>query len=101
LFEAARALAQRMLNEVTGDARTRTAYGLRLCVARQPKAAELERLVALYQQQLDYFNAHATEAERVVKGQIKPVMQCSTAEMAAWTLVANVLLNLDETVTKE
>ncbi|MBI1761381.1 MAG: DUF1553 domain-containing protein, partial [Acidobacteria bacterium] len=101
MFEAARALAQRMLNEAGGDARTRLTYGLRLCVARQPKAAELERLTALYQQQLAYFNAHAAEAERVVKQQIKPASNCSTAEMAAWTLVANVLLNLDETLTKQ
>lgn len=101
MFEAARALAQRMLNEASGDVRTRVAYGLRLCVARQPKAAELDRLAALYQQQLDYFNAHATEAERVVKQQIKPASNCSTAEMAAWTMVANVLLNLDETLTKQ
>src|SRR5205085_11835189 len=66
MFEAARALAQRVLNEASGDVRARAAYGLRLCVARQPKAAELDRLAALYQQQLDYFNAHITEAERVV-----------------------------------
>jgi hypothetical protein len=101
MFEASRALAQRMLNEASGDARIRAAYGLRLCVARQPKAAELDRLATLYQQQLDYFNAHAAEAERVVKQQIKPTSNCSTAEMAAWTLVANVLLNLDETLTKQ
>ncbi len=101
MFEAARALAQRMLNEASGEVRTRAAYGLRLCVARVPKAAELDRLAALYQQQLDYFNAHAAEAERVVKQQIKPASNGSTAEMAAWTLVANVLLNLDETLTKQ
>jgi hypothetical protein len=99
MFEAARALAQRILNEASGEARA--AYGLRLCVARQPKAAELERLAALYQQQLDYFNAHVTEAERVVKNQIKTASPCSTPEMAAWTMVANVLLNLDETITKQ
>jgi hypothetical protein len=101
LFEAARALAQRLLNEVSGDARARAAVGLRLCVARQPKAAEVARLLALYQQQLAYFDAHTDEAARVVKDQIKATTPCSTPEMAAWTMVANVLLNLDETVTKE
>ena len=101
MFEAARALAQRLLNEASSAVRARLAYGLRLCVARQPKAAELDRLAALYQQQLTYFNAHATEAERVVKQQIKPASNCSAAEMAAWTMVANVLLNLDETLTKQ
>jgi hypothetical protein len=58
-------------------------------------------LTALYQQQLDYFNAHVAEAERVVKNQIKATSPCSTPEMAAWTMVANVLLNLDETITKQ
>ncbi len=101
MFEAARSLAQRMLNEANGDTRARAAYGLRLCVSRQPKAAELDRLAALYQQQLDYFNAHATEAERVIKNQIKVTSPCSMPEMAAWTMVANVLLNLDETITKQ
>lgn len=101
LFEAARALAQRMLNEAPAEVRPRLTFGLRLCVARRPQAAELARLATLYQQQLDYFNAHADEAARVVKNQIKPATPCSTPEMAAWTMVANVLLNLDETMTKQ
>jgi hypothetical protein len=94
LFEAARALAQRIVKEAPDNLRDRAAYGLRLCVARQPKAAELERLTKLYQQQFDYFKTHAGEAERVVKG------KTNAAELAAWTMVANVLLNLDETITK-
>ncbi|NOT63663.1 MAG: DUF1553 domain-containing protein, partial [Acidobacteria bacterium] len=93
LFEAARALAGRMMKE-GADVGTRLTYGLRLCVARQPRATELERLTALYQQQLAYFKTHSDEAAKVVK-QTSP-----TPELAAWTMVANVLLNLDETITK-
>ncbi len=59
---------------------------------------ELELLVALYQQQLNSFSANKNEAERVVKNQST---KATASEFAAWTMVANVLLNLDETLTKE
>jgi len=77
-WEAARALARRMRDEPPAAAHIdqRLAYGFRLCTARVPNARELRLLRALY------------ERERARSG----------ADLAL-SLVANVLLNLDETLT--
>ena len=53
-FEMARALARRMMSEASGDVKARAVYGFRLCVSRQPRAEEVDRLAAFYQQQLGY-----------------------------------------------
>ncbi len=97
-MEMARALAKRMLLEVEGDAKARLEYGFRLCTGRRPKAAELDRLTALYTQQLTNYKASPQTAEQLLKGENR---ELPAPELAAWTLVANVLLNLDETLTKQ
>jgi mono/diheme cytochrome c family protein len=100
-FEAARGLARRIVGECRDDVRERVTYAFRLCTSRAPKAAELERLTAYYRQQLDEFRADEKAAQRVIQSQLKPGEAAGAAELAAWTMVANVLLNLDETLTKE
>jgi len=100
-FEAARHLARRMLNEAPADPATRAAHGFRLCTGRPPKPAELSRLTASYAQQLRHFRRSPAAAEQVIKGVTPPEESGGPAEMAAWTMVANVLLNLDETLNKE
>jgi mono/diheme cytochrome c family protein len=99
-FEMAKGLAKRMLVETTGDEAARAAYGFRLCTSRRPGAAEVERLIALYRQQLARY-ASDTVAARKVSADFEDVATARPAEFAAWTVVANVLLNLDETLTKE
>ncbi|MDQ3685083.1 MAG: PSD1 and planctomycete cytochrome C domain-containing protein [Acidobacteriota bacterium] len=100
-FEMARALAGRVIREAAPDLRERIIYGFRLCVSRRPKEAEVEQLIALYNEQLQHFTKEASAAEKVVKMSDAVSGTASAPEMAAWTMVANVLLNLDETVTKE
>jgi hypothetical protein len=100
-MEIARGLAKRVIAEGGGDAASRLAYGFRLCVARRPNAAELERLAALYQKQLGFYQSDRQAAEKVTKGMRGETNPVGVPEMAAWTIVANVLLNLDETMTKE
>jgi hypothetical protein len=97
-MEAAWALAKRMIEEGGDDVKSRVIYGFRTCVARAPKEREVERILALYQQQLNYFGERTAEAEKVVKDRSA---KSNAVEIAAWTMVANVLLNLDETLTKE
>ncbi|MEW5974981.1 MAG: DUF1553 domain-containing protein [Acidobacteriota bacterium] len=101
-FEAAQALALRMVRESGPTVEGRSAYGFRLCAARSPKPSEVEEVVALWKRQARRFSegANAREALELVGDQHWPT-GTPVWEAAAWTVVANVLLNLDETITKE
>ena len=98
-FEAAQALAKRMMADAGPDPGARAAYGLRRVVSRRPTPQELERLLAFYRAELDRFQNDTKAAGEIVKGYSGP--STDIAELAAWTMVSNVLLNLDEAVTKE
>jgi len=91
-FEAAQALARRLTAGGGKDPRAQAAYGFRLCTGRSPKPAELDRLLAGFENERAYFAAHPMEATRTSKG--------GNATLAAWTIVSNALLNLDEAITK-
>ena len=98
-FEAARALAARVLKEATGGDSARAIYGFRLVATRTPKPAEVDRILASYQRQLERFKNDRADAVKTIKGY--EVTDVDAAEQAAWTLVANALLNIDEALTKE
>jgi hypothetical protein len=97
-FEAARALAKRMV-PAGPDARSRVAFGVKLVLSRVARPAELDHLVALYRSERDHYLAKPGAAVQVLaETGLRPV---DAADLAAWTIVANVLLNLDEAVTIE
>jgi len=115
--ETARALARRMLSEAPTGAQAattagpadaaviaaRATHGFRLCLARAPRTAELEQLVALYQQELAHYRDHTDAATELAIGKegAENPDKIDISQWAAWTVVANVLLNLDATLTKE
>jgi hypothetical protein len=89
------------MKESKGDAKADAAYAFRLCVARSPRSEETKRLVALYEQELAQFKQDPPAAQKMATGDLgKPPEGVSVERLAAWTVVANVLLNLDETITK-
>ena len=92
-FDAARGLARRILAR-EGDARARAEYGFRCAVSRRPEASETDVLLGVYEKERARFLKDPTAAKAVLR-------EPGPAEAAAWTMVANVLLNLDETITKE
>jgi hypothetical protein len=94
-FEAAQALGSRMLKDGGKTDRDRISYGFRLCAGREPKPAEIERITGWQEQERAYFNAHVDEAKRIAPNVAK------AAEDASWTMLGNVLLNMNETLTKE
>ena len=91
--EAAQALARRVAGR--SCARDSVEFAFRLCLARKPTGAELERLVQLYETELVHYRANLESAKYMAA-----TKESNAAELAAWTVVANVLLNLDETITK-
>jgi hypothetical protein len=97
-FEAARGLAGRIVGEAPADPPARATYGFRVCTSRKPTAEETARLLAFYEQERERFRQDP-EAARAVAGGSPDA--AGTVERAAWTMAANVLLSLDETVTKE
>ncbi len=99
--EPAAALARRMMGEVKGTDEERATYGFRLCVARAPAAAEVALLLRLYRENLEKYRKDPAAAAAMAKGGLSdPPKGMDAAELAAWTVVANVLLNLDEMITK-
>jgi hypothetical protein len=97
--EASAALARRMMSEAKGGPAERVMHGFRLCVARPPSAAERDLLLRLYEENLAKYRKDPAAAAAMAKN--GPVLAgADAAEVAAWTVLANVLLNLDETITK-
>jgi hypothetical protein len=100
--EAARRLAERMLREGGADPAARIAWAFRNVTARSPSADELSVLTARYGERLARYRAHPDAAKQLItRGASKPDAQLDPAELAASTITANVLLNLDEFVTRE
>jgi mono/diheme cytochrome c family protein len=100
-FDAARAMAQRVMKEGGDDVKSRASYALELVTARAPKSRELDQLARLHQEQLAKFTSDEAAAKAVANGYTKLPKELPAADAAAWTMVCNVLLNLDEAVTKE
>lgn len=99
--EAARALARRMLVDGGLASADRLAYGFRLATGRHPAAADLEILQAFLEQQLAEYQADPGAAEQLLGvGGYRPPTSLDPARWAAWTTLASLLLNLDETLTK-
>ena len=100
-FEAARALAERALADGGASDEGRIAYLYRTVLSRSPDADEA-RLVrsALDVQRRLYIDEPKAAAAAIRFGESKPKRLASDAETAAWTMTANLILNLDETVNR-
>jgi hypothetical protein len=94
-FEAARGLAQRILHEGGESTESRLNYGIRLCLGRNATALEIERLLAFADQQMDQFTVNCQAAERIVGSDGGRADSDDPVHLALWTIIANVLLNLD------
>jgi len=100
-FEAARGLAQRMLTEGGPAANDRIRFAYRVILARPPEPAEADIVRRTLQHYLDRFARDADAARKVVRvGESPPRPGLAEPELAAYTLIANLLLNLDETVMR-
>jgi hypothetical protein len=100
-FEAARHLGYRMLREGGANDADRLRYGFRLATSRTPDEGECAVLTQNLAAQRSVFLANEEAARKAISAGESPVpSDVPPAELAAYTMVANVLLNLDEVVTK-
>jgi hypothetical protein len=101
-IEAARVLAERMMKEGGKSPSDRVDFAFRLATARAPSEREKAVLVDAYQEQLGDFRRQQTDAAKLLSvGDSKYDPRLNKPELAAWTTVASMILNLDETITKE
>ncbi len=95
-LEAAQALARRMA-ERNGALEEKARYGFRLCLARPPRENELQPLLRLYREARADYSKDLAKAKRLASEPLGPIPSGSdVGELAAWTTLGNVLLNLDE-----
>jgi mono/diheme cytochrome c family protein len=100
-LEAARVLGQRALQHGGAALEDKIDFAFRLCVARYPTTAERQRLKDFFQQQLASFEKDPSSAATLLKvGSAAEPPSSDQAHLAAWMMLGNVLLNLDETLTK-
>jgi hypothetical protein len=99
--EAAQALARRLVKKGGATPEAKATYAFRLCLTRPPRAEEVQRLVSLYQGVKTRFQSNRKAAEQLATQPLGPLPAGMDAvDLAAWTVVSNVLLNLDEMFLK-
>ncbi|MCL6504798.1 MAG: DUF1553 domain-containing protein [Pirellulales bacterium] len=99
--EAARALAARMLREAGASAAERIGLAYRLVLSRPPRPQEVEVLSGLADRHLAEYRQDPAAAAALLSVGAHPVAgDLDPCELAAWTSVARVLLNLHETITR-
>jgi hypothetical protein len=100
--EASRFLAARMMTQGGKSASARIDFAFRLATGRTPDSQERAVLLQQAQEALAEYRQHGDEArELLAVGASKSDPRLDPKELAAWTTVAGVILNLDETITKE
>ena len=100
--EAARHLAERMINEGGEKPSDRVRYGYKLAMAQDPGADKGWILIQGLDEYGSYFDMHPEEAKALIEvGDSEPDGSIEDAELAAYTALASVLLNLDEFITRK
>jgi len=99
-IEAAQAFARRIVTQA-GDASARVTFAFRQSLTRPPSERETQRLTALFEKARELYQQDPAKATALATKPLGPAPKdMNVADLAAWTVVANVLLNLDETLAK-
>ncbi|MGZ4963377.1 MAG: DUF1553 domain-containing protein, partial [Limisphaerales bacterium] len=98
--EASRAFAVRILREGGKDTKSRLTWAWRQVLSRAPRSDELKTARTLLKKELSEYRADTASAEALLKnGQSQAPKDLNASELAAWTNIARVILNLHETIT--
>ncbi len=99
--ETARIFAERIVSEGGKDDKSRITFAFHEALHRVPQSRELELLSALVKKHLKQYQADMPAAEALLKTGAKPANgKLDKAELAAWTSIARVILNLHENITR-
>ena len=95
-LEAAQGLARRMVSEAGPQVEKKITYGFRLSLGRRPEQEEVAELTSLYRDQLAHLRSQTSDP----LARSAAESETPTRELVAWTSVAQVLLNLDEAISR-
>ncbi|MBL8798349.1 MAG: DUF1553 domain-containing protein, partial [Planctomycetia bacterium] len=99
--EAAQALARKTVKDGGPTVESKVKFAFQQCLTRPPQEQETKRLMTLFEQTREKFSKNPKEATVLATEPLGPLPAgADPAEMAAWTVVGNVLLNLDEMFLK-
>lgn len=98
--EAAQALARRIVG-AAASIEERGAFGLQLALSRPAEKEQVDYLAALYRDSLEHYRHDGDAATQMATDPLGPLPAgYDAAELAAWTVVANVILNLDGVLSR-
>jgi hypothetical protein len=100
--EAARVFGEKILLQADKSMDARINFAFRSAIGREPTAAEREVGTEIIGEQVEQYSRDTVAAKKLVEqGESPPNKTLDVAQHAAWTAFAAILLNLDETVTRE
>ena len=100
-IEASRHLGERMMKEGGKSPAERVAFGYRVVAARAPKALVSQILSSAFNEEFEHYKKNPEAAAKLLAaGESKRDESLNAAEHAAWTIVASMLLNLDEVISR-
>jgi hypothetical protein len=99
--EASQSLARRIVRDSGPTVADRARFGLTLCLGRPPRPEQVVQIRQLFEAELTHYRRDPSGARTLATNPLGPLPAgMDAAELAAWTVVANVLLNLDGVLTK-
>jgi hypothetical protein len=99
--EAAQAMARRVLKEGGSTLEDRARFALTVVLCRPATAAQVSQITQLYQTELQHYRSNPEAAKSLNEGALGALPAgVDPAEVAAWTVIGNVLLNLDSVLTR-
>jgi hypothetical protein len=98
--ECSQALARRLIVEGGATPESRVRFGLELCLGRPASEKQIAPLTQLFTTELGEYSRNDADAKAAAGDTLPMPAGVTPAEVAAWTVVANVLLNLDGLLMK-
>jgi hypothetical protein len=99
--ECAQALARRIVREGGSNTEDRVRFALSLCLCRPPQPEQIKHVLTLFETEREHYRKDIKAALALATDPLGPLPTgMDAADLAAWTVVANVLLNLDAVLMK-